>query len=122
EADRTRRIVQNLLDFARQRAPERHPTSIRALVESILELQSYLISANRIDVEVDIPDGLPTVDLDRSQLQQVLLNLTLNAIQAMQTGVPAESGQRRLGVSARAAATRDGRPGLRIRISDSGPG
>ena len=41
EATRTRRIVQNLLDFTRQRPPERHPTSIRALVESVLALQTY---------------------------------------------------------------------------------
>src|SRR5687768_7689053 len=52
EADRTRRIVQNLLDFARQRPPERHPTLLGALVASILDLQSYLISSSQVAVEV----------------------------------------------------------------------
>jgi PAS domain S-box-containing protein len=85
EADRTRRIVQNLLDFARARPPERHPTSIGALVQSVLELQSYALNTNKIQVVVDIPDRLPEVDLDRAQLQQVLLNLTINAIQAIRT-------------------------------------
>ena len=83
EADRTRRIVQNLLDFARARPPERRPTGIGVLVQSVLELQSYALGTNRIQVAVDIPASLPEVDLDRAQLQQVLLNLTINAIQAL---------------------------------------
>jgi PAS domain S-box-containing protein len=118
EADRTRRIVQNLLDFARQRPPERHPTALRALVESILELQSYLITANRTAVTVDIPDDLPTVDVDRGQLQQVLLNLTVNAIQAIRSG--SESG--RLELVARRRMLADGRAGIRLTITDDGPG
>jgi PAS domain S-box-containing protein len=85
EADRTRRIVQNLLDFARARPPERRPTSIRTLVNSVLELQSYALNANQIKVEMEIPAALPEVDLDRAQLQQVLLNLTINAIQAVRS-------------------------------------
>ncbi len=83
EADRTRRIVQNLLDFARARPPERRPTSIAVLVQSVLELQSYALGTNQIEVLVQIPATLPEVDLDRAQLQQVLLNLTINAIQAL---------------------------------------
>lgn len=83
EADRTRRIVQNLLDFARQRPPERHPTRLDALVRTVLELQAYNLAAGRIDVEVDIPSTLPSVPIDRSQLQQVLLNLTRNAMQSI---------------------------------------
>ena len=83
EADRTRRIVANLLDFARARPPERQPTSIAVLVQSVLELQSYALNTNKIQVKVEIPTTLPLVDLDRAQLQQVLLNLTINAIQAL---------------------------------------
>jgi PAS domain S-box-containing protein len=83
EADRTRRIVQNLLDFARARPPERRPTSISVLVNSVLELQSYALNTNQILVKMEVPASLPEVDLDRAQLQQVLLNLTINAIQAI---------------------------------------
>ena len=82
EAERTRRIVQNLLDFARQRPPERRQTNIATLVRSVLELQSYALVTNQVQVVVDIPETLPEVDLDRAQMQQVLLNLTINAIQA----------------------------------------
>jgi PAS domain S-box-containing protein len=85
EADRTRRIVQGLLDFARQRPPERHSSSITALVASVLELQSYALTTNKVEVIQDIPPDLPMVDLDRAQMQQVLLNLTINAIQAIRS-------------------------------------
>jgi PAS domain S-box-containing protein len=83
EADRTKRIVQNLLDFARARQPERRPTPLGTLIQSVLDLQSYAIHANQIEVEVNIPESVPEIDLDRAQLQQVFLNLTINAIQAM---------------------------------------
>ena len=123
EADRTRRIVQNLLDFARRRPPERVPTSTRALVDSVLALQSYSLASGRIAVEVDIPADLPTIDVDRSQLQQVLLNLTLNAIQAIRSGGSAgpagPAGTIR--ISARQVET-DGAPAVRIAITDDGPG
>jgi PAS domain S-box-containing protein len=132
EADRTRRIVQNLLDFARQRPPERRQTSISTLVRSVLELQSYALGTNRVEVLVDIPADLPEVDLDRAQMQQVLLNLTINAIQAFRTRdrtTPAH-----LWVSATVPQTHRGPGGpktdrlvddperVRITIRDDGPG
>ena len=46
-------------------------------------LQSYLLTRGRLTVEVDIPADLPPLSVDRSQLQQVLVNLTLNAAQAI---------------------------------------
>ncbi len=131
EADRTRRIVQNLLDFARARPPERHPTAIGTLVASVLELQSYALDANQVQVKIDIPTTLPEVDLDRAQLQQVLLNLTINAIQAVRSRD--EKTPAHLWVSAALVKTRSAvgvtkgeRPPeeqrIRIAIRDDGPG
>ncbi len=132
EADRTRRIVQNLLDFARARQPERRPTSINVLVQSVLELQSYALNTNQIQVAVDIAAALPEVDLDRAQLQQVLLNLTINAIQALRGRDRKAPGH--LWVSAAmvktrpsGGAARTNRPiddggRVRITIRDDGPG
>lgn len=115
EADRTRRIVQNLLDFARQRPPERYPTSLRALVRSVIDLQAYSLRGSGIEVVVDVPDDLPPIEVDRSQMQQVLLNLTLNALQSMRS-----SGQgARLVASARLV---DRGSLVRIVIEDDGPG
>ena len=117
EADRTRRIVQNLLDFARQRPPERHPTPLRALIKSVLDLQAYSINASRIDVELDIEPDVPPVPLDRAQMQQVLLNVTLNAIQAMHTA--SDRGRLSIQVGTRGkGATRV----ARIAVTDDGPG
>ncbi len=118
EANRTRRIVQNLLDFARQRPPERVPTSLRDLVETVLALQSYTFGPNRIQVVLDIPDDLPEVALDRAQIQQVLINLTLNAAQAIK-----DNGTRGSITIRSSAATRsDGEPVVRLSVIDDGPG
>ena len=116
EATRTRRIVQNLLDFAKQRPPERYPTSIRALVDSVLALQSYSLGRGRIEVEVDIPEDLPHVELDRGQLQQVLVNLTHNAAYAVREG-----GGGRIRVSAAPEGPADD-PRVRVTVMDDGPG
>ena len=133
EADRTRRIVQNLLDFARQRPPERRPTNIGTLVQSVLELQSYALGTNRIQVTVDIPESLPEVDLDRAQLQQVLLNLTINAIQAIRScerSVPTHIWITASAIKARPTSHGTPKGGrhtedqhrVRLTIRDDGPG
>ena len=122
EADRTRRIVQSLLDFARQRPPERHPTRLDALVRTVLELQAYNLSTARIETRVDIPSSLPAVPIDRSQLQQVLLNLTRNAMQAISSvrdhGTITIVGR----ASDGGPSVRPARPTVRLSITDDGPG
>ncbi len=117
EANRTRIIVQNLLDFARQRPPERIAVEFRQLIASVLELQSYVLARNALDVTVDIPDDLPRLSVDRSQMQQVLLNLTFNSAQAIRSlGRPG-----RIEIKARPVATSAGEV-VRITIEDDGPG
>jgi PAS domain S-box-containing protein len=118
EATRTRRIVQNFLDFARQRPPERVRTSIRELVDGVLELQSYTFGPNRIEARVDIPDDLPDVSLDRAQIQQMLINLTLNAAQA----IKGQGERGSIAISAQESIRGDGAPVVRLTISDDGPG
>lgn len=116
EATRTRRIVQNLLDFARQRPPERHPTSIGALIDSVIALQSYSLGQGRIELELDVPDDLPLVELDRGQLQQVLVNLTHNAVYAIRL-----SDGGRIRISGAIEGGADDRR-VRITVMDDGPG
>jgi CheY-like chemotaxis protein len=86
EADRTRRTVNGLLDFVRRRPPERQPTDLRILVDSVLELQSHGLTSNGVAVEVAIEPDVPPLLVDRARIQQVLLNLTMNAIQAISEG------------------------------------
>ncbi len=117
EANRTRVIVQNLLDFARQRPPERVRTELRPLVDSVVGLQSYVLHRNHLAVEIDIPTDLPLLLVDRSQLQQVLINLTVNSAQAIRdTGRPGS-----IRIEGRASSTPAG-PTVRIMIVDNGPG
>lgn len=117
EAERTRRIAANLLDFVAHRPPERRSTSLRALVDSVLDLQTLSLGGGTIDIEVDIPDDIPPVQIDRGQLQQVFINLTRNAIEAVRTG-----GGRRIAIN----AIREGRKGrderVRITVMDDGAG
>lgn len=117
EAERTRQLAGSLLEFLAHRPAERHPTSVRALIDSVLGLQSAGLSGGTVEVSVDVPRDIPVVELDRGQLQQVLINLTQNAIQAIRAG-----GGSRLGIN----AVREGRVGrderVRITVMDDGPG
>ncbi len=117
EAQRAGQIVRTFLDFVRSRPPERHPTPLRPLLETIRELQSYSQKSG-VEWVIDVEPGLPKVAIDRSQIQQVLINLTTNAIQAIRADRP--SG--RLEISARRGPRIDGRATVRITVTDDGPG
>ncbi len=116
EATRTRQIVQNLLDFARQRPPERRLASIRALIDSVLALQSHSLGQGRIEVQLDVPETLPPVELDRGQLQQVLVNLLHNAIYAVHAS---DGGRIRISAAEEGPATARR---VRVTVMDDGVG
>jgi two-component system NtrC family sensor kinase len=118
EARRTHRIVNGLLDFARQGPSERRPMSLRAIVDEVLSLQSYTFRPGRIEAIVEILEDIPTIPLDRAQIEQVLVNLTLNAAQAIQTR--SEHGTIR--IVAERATTDIGGDVVRMSITDDGPG
>jgi two-component system NtrC family sensor kinase len=83
ETLRCRRIVKNLLEFSRQRGPRRRRTEVRDLVARVLPLVERQASFHDIVFEVDLPKGLPALEVDPQQIQQVLLNLIINARDAM---------------------------------------
>ena len=103
EAQRAGQIVRTFLDFVRSRPPERHPTAIAPLLETVRELQSYSQKSG-VEWIIDVEPGLPRIAIDRSQIQQVLINLTSNAIQAILTDRP--TGRARDRRPARAADRR----------------
>jgi two-component system, NtrC family, sensor kinase len=83
ESERAARIVRNLLAFARRQSAERAAHDLSDLFSRVLSLRSYELRLSGVDVQTDFESGLPPVVADGSQLQQALLNLVLNAEQAM---------------------------------------
>jgi two-component system NtrC family sensor kinase len=121
EAERARQIVKNLLYFARENKPERSRVQVNEIVERALALRSYELKVENILVECDLAADLPETMADPYQLQQVVLNLLVNAEQALLES----RGQGRIVV--RTAHVLDGprfgpRDGILLELSDDGPG
>src|SRR6202521_1401954 len=86
QAQRTHRVVQNLLSFARQRKPQKQEVDLRKVLEESLTLREYDLKVNNVSLEREIPDALPSVVADPHQLEQVFLNVINNALDAMVEG------------------------------------
>jgi two-component system NtrC family sensor kinase len=87
QAQRTHRVVQNLLSFARQRKPERSEVDIRKVLEETLTLRDYDLKVNNIAVEKDLGTQAGLVVADPHQIEQVFLNIINNAVDAvLETG------------------------------------
>jgi two-component system NtrC family sensor kinase len=85
ESERAARIVRNLLTFARKRQSTRSMIDLNQVVRETLSLRAYEQRLTNIDVVTALASGLPAVFADPHQIQQVLLNLVINAEQAMLT-------------------------------------
>jgi PAS domain S-box-containing protein len=83
QAQRTHRIVQNLLSFARQHKPERVAVQINHTLEETLALRDYDLRMSNIRVHLDLAQDLPVTAADPHQLQQVFLNMVNNAVDAI---------------------------------------
>lgn len=86
ESHRSKTIVSNLLDFVRVRPPAQVPTDLHSLLEESLKLVEHQASLQSVEVERRYAPSLPKVLVDPPQIKQVLLNVTLNAVQAMPNG------------------------------------
>jgi len=113
QAQRTHRIVQNLLSFARQHKPERVLVQVNQVLEDTLALREYDLRVNNIRVHLDLAVDLPLTAADPHQLQQVFLNMVNNAADA----VLERAGGGDLWVRTGVAEDR-----LVVEFIDSGPG
>ena len=83
EANRARKVIQNLLSFARKHSSEKQSSSINDIIENTIMLKEYDYRKHKIKVIKNLDPGLPNTMADSNQLQQVFLNLLINAEQAM---------------------------------------
>ncbi|MGA8141326.1 MAG: ATP-binding protein [Desulfobaccales bacterium] len=112
QAERAADIVKGLLDFSRSERPEIEPLDIAAVVQDTLKLVRNQLSLSGIQADLDLPQNLPQVQGNRKSLQQVFLNLFINAIQAMLDGGS---------LTVRAYPTPDGQ-WLKVQVTDTGMG
>ncbi len=110
EVDRLERVVSGLLDYARPKEPRRAPLDLVESVESTMALMNDDPRCEGIDISVVAPDELPGVTADPDQMRQVILNLMVNALEAL-------NGRGRLEFRLRKAKSR-----LELEVADSGPG
>ncbi len=86
QADRAADLVGNLLEFSRANPPKVEEVSIEALIDQTLRLLKNEFKIHRIKIFKEISGSFPTLHLDKMGLQQVLVNLLLNSVQAMPDG------------------------------------
>ncbi|OGF16525.1 MAG: hypothetical protein A2W00_13220 [Candidatus Eisenbacteria bacterium RBG_16_71_46] len=139
EVERLDRIVTSLLQYARPRIPQLRPRPLAPCIDRVVDLSRDAIAQNGIEIQADMAPGLGPVYIDADLITQVLLNVTLNAVQAMPRGgilryevrrlrrrVPPRGPGRRAGDTARARRAARRTTGWvdyqQIRLSDTGPG
>jgi len=120
QALRCRRIVRSLLDFSRQDAPKLAASDVGGLIDRAVEVVARQAAFRDIVFERQLDPDLPILHVDSVQIEQVLLNLILNAQQAMPSGGRIVLGARRNGEDRVELSVQDGGggipPGIRPRI------
>ena len=106
------RIVQDLLSFARDQQTSRAPGSINQAIREVTTMVSHQLGKERITVELALDQGMPVLNMDADKMKQVLLNMIMNAAQAI-----GQEGVIRIGTKHLPAHGQ-----VRIRIQDTGRG
>ncbi len=111
ETERTKKIVQNLLSFAKPKKADRKEADINVIVLKAIDLTRNMIHISNTETKLNIQEGLPPVFIDENQIEQVIINLITNAVQAMEPG------------NVLAVSTRPGKEGfVEIEVRDTGKG
>ena len=115
DVDRAKDIVGRMRSHVRKAPPRKELFEINEAVNEVIAMVRSEIAKNRIGVTTNLVDGLAPVHGDRVQVQQVVVNLILNAVEAMAS---AEDRERQLWVSTRQTAENF----VLVAVRDSGPG
>ena len=108
-------IVSRIRALVKKDAPRKDAVDINAIIVEVIALVRYEVQGQRVSVQTALAKDLPPVQGDRIQLQQVLMNLMMNAIEAMSGS---DEAPRVLSI----ASSRAGARAMLIRVADSGPG
>jgi two-component system NtrC family sensor kinase len=121
-AQKMTRIIRQLLEFARRRGPRKERRDVAGITERVLELLRPLAQRQSVTLSLEASGGPHEADVDAGQIEQVLTNLVVNAVQAMPRGGPVEVSVRR--ERAKPPADHGGAEGdwLALRVRDQGEG
>jgi len=115
DTDRAGDIIDRIREHIKKAPPRKGRFDLNAAINEVIGLAHSAIIKNGVSVETRLAEGLFPVQGDRVQVQQVVLNLVLNAVEAMG---PVEAGARELVISTEQTKT----GGARVAVRDSGPG
>ncbi|WP_439638627.1 PAS domain-containing sensor histidine kinase [Nevskia sp.] len=115
DARRAAAIIARIRGMALRRAPEPAPLALDALVQEAMQFLQHELRAQQVQLHLQLAPNLPAVQGDRVQLQQVIVNLVVNALQAM-----AQAGSPRRELRIETALTAAGE--IELAVLDSGPG
>jgi PAS domain S-box-containing protein len=115
DAMRAGDVIGRIRALVRKAPPQRVALEINEVVLEVIALTHAEVAKNRVSVRTQLADGLPRIHADRVQLQQVILNLIVNAVEAMSS---VGSGGRELQIS----TSRNAPNGILVSLRDSGPG
>jgi signal transduction histidine kinase/FixJ family two-component response regulator len=118
EAERAGRIVKNLLLFSRETKAERRAVHLNDVIERTLSLRAYELKLQNIEVNLSLDPDLPQALADAAQWQQAVLNLIVNAEQAITMGRADETAAGHILIRTRRLAG----DRLQLEVSDDGPG
>ena len=110
QVERITKVMNQLLSFARRKAPQRIPLDLRTVIEDGMEMFQERLARNQIRIKMEMAEPCPMVLADADQMSQVLLNLVMNALHAMPEG-----GTLRVGLELE-------RPMVKLTIVDTGHG
>jgi two-component system, NtrC family, sensor kinase len=122
QADRMTRLIRQLLDFARPRPPAKEKTDLRALAARVTSLLGPIAQKAGVTVAVTGGDDDAIASVDEGQIQQVVTNLVLNAIQATPSGGTVDLAVRRADETAPADVGTPAQTYVRIDVKDTGAG
>ena len=118
DADRASTVVERVRALAKKSPLKTTPSDLRNIIADVLTLTRHESAARHVILRAELPENLPLVSADAVQLQQVLLNLVVNGMDAM---AEVEAEKRILEIRARPGTFED-RPAVTISVHDSGAG